>query len=138
MQKTFVKIVSRKVLTAAVVTSASPFESSANTSENNLEIVSSNIHSVVEFKGTNNNTYLFDVRVENPDAETFTLEVRNDSGVALFSKNFSDTNVVEEITLMNKELNAHYNFIIRTNNREPEHTFIVSITRRAASEVEAA
>jgi hypothetical protein len=140
MQKTYVKIISRKVLTAAVVTNPSAFESSAetNTSEYNMEIVSSNIHSNVEFKGTDNNTYIFEVSVENPDAQTFTLEVRNDSGVALFSQNYSDANLVEEITLINKELTAHYNFIIKTNNKEPEHTFIVSIATKAASEVEAA
>lgn len=139
MQKTFVKIISRKVLTAAVVTSPSAFESSAtNASENNLEIVSSNIHSSVEFKGTNDNKYLFEVSVENPDAEMFTLEVKNDNGVTFYSKSYSDTNLVEEIKLKNKEFTAHYNFIIRTSNKEPEHTFIVTITSKATSEVEAA
>ena len=139
MQKTYVKIISRKVLTAAVVTTPSAFESSAtNTSENNLEIVSSNIHSSVEFKGTDNNTHLFEVRIENPDAETFTLEVRNDNGVPLFSKNYSETNLTEEIKLKKEELTVHYNFIIRTSNKEPEHSFIVTLTSKAASEVEAA
>ena len=140
MQKTYVKIISRKILTAAVVTSPSAFESSVetNTSEHNMEIVSSNIHSVVEFKGTDNNTYLFEVKVENPDAEAFTLEVRNDNGVPLFSKNYSDTNLVEEIKLKKEELTVHYNFIIRTSNKEPEHSFIVTLTTKAASEVEAA
>lgn len=139
MQKTLVKIISRKVLTAAVVTSPAAFESSAtNNSENNLEFVSSNIHSSVEFKGTKENTFLFQVRVENPDAETFTLEVKNDNGVTFYSKNYFDTNLVEEIKLKNKEFTAHYNFIIRTSNKEPEHTFIVTITSKAVSEVEAA
>jgi hypothetical protein len=139
MQKTFVKIISRKILTAAIVTGSAAFDASGeNLSNNNMELVSSNIKSSVEFKGASEDAFLFDVKVENPDAEKFTLEIRDDNGKIVCSDNSSEINFVKEINLSNEELTAHYNFIVKTENNEPEHTFIVSITTKVAEEVEAA
>jgi|SRR5581483_5725680 len=136
MQKTFVKIISRKILTAAVVTGTSAFDSSAD-SNNNMEIVSSNIHSSVEFKGTADDKFLFDVIVGNPDAENFTLEIRNDNNVILFSEDYNETKLLKEIKLQGKEFTTNYNFIIKTSNKEPEQTFVVSIINKVVNEVAA-
>jgi hypothetical protein len=136
MKKTFVKIISRKTLTATILTGSSAFDSSAL--NNNMEIVSSNIHSNVDFKGASEDAFLFDVKIDNPDAEEFSLEIRDDNGKILFSKNYSETNLTKEIKLSNEELTAHYNFIIKTKNNEPEQTFVVSITTKISEEVEAA
>jgi hypothetical protein len=139
MQKTFVKIISRKILIAAIVTGSAAFDASAeNISNGNMEIVSSNIKSSVEFKGASEDAFLFDVKVENPDAEKFSVEVRDDNGKIVSSANSYEKNFVKEINLSNEELTAHYNFIVKTGNNEPEHTFIVSITTKVAQEVEAA
>ena|SRR5215831_15651080 len=138
MQKTFVKIISRKILTAEIFTGSPAFETSVNTSNNNIEIVSSNIQSNLEFKGTSDDALLFDIKVENPDGERFALEVRDDNGKIICSKNYSETSLLKEIKLSNEELTAHYNFIIKTGNTEPEQTFVVSITTKIANEVEAA
>src|SRR3954470_15312620 len=123
MQKTFVKIISRKVLTAAIVTGPAAFDASAENISNNMEIVSSNIHSNVEFKGVSEDAFLFDVKVENPDAEKFTLEIRDDNGKIVSSKDYSETNFVKEIKLSNEDITAHYNFVVKTENNEPEHIF---------------
>ena len=139
MQKTFVKIISRKILTAAVITGTSAVDASAEKiSNNNMEIVSSNIHSHVEFKGASEEAFLFDVKVENPDGEKFTLEIRDDNGKIISSKTYSEANFIKEIKLSNDELTAHYNFTIKTSNNEPEQTFVVSIITKSAEEVEAA
>ena len=138
MQKTFVKIISRKVLTAAIVTGASALEATAENISDKMEIVSYNIQSNVEFKGASDDAFLFEVKVENPDAEKFTLEIRDDNGKILSSKNYSETIFVKEIKLSNEEITAHYNFVVKTENNEPEHTFIVSITTKVAEKVEAA
>jgi hypothetical protein len=140
MQKTFVKIISRKILTAAFLTGAVVMDASAENKElnNNMEIVSTNIQSNVEFAGNTDNTFLFDVKVVNPDGDTFTLEVQDDNGEVLFSKNYTETNLVKKVKLLNEEITAHYNFIIRTNNKEPEQTFVVSITTKAVEDAEAA
>jgi hypothetical protein len=82
--------------------------------------------------------FLFDVKVENPDAETFTLEIQNDNGATLYSQNYCDTNLLKEIKLSNEEFAAHYNFIVRINSREPEQNFVVSITTKSADAVQAA
>jgi len=138
MQKTFVKIISRKILTAAIVTGSSAVDASAENISNKMEIVSSNIQSHVEFKGASDDAFLFDVKIENPDADKFTIEIRDDNGKIVLSKNYSEKNLVTEIKLSNKELTAHYNFIVRAENKEPEHTFVVSINTKVAQEVEAA
>ena len=138
MQKTFVKIISRKILTAAIVTGSSALEATAENISDKMEIVSSNIQSNVEFKGASDDAFLFEVKVENPDAEKFTLEIRDDNGKIISSKNYSETNFIKEIKLSNEEITAHYNFVVKTENNEPEHTFIVSITTKAAEKVEAA
>jgi hypothetical protein len=138
MQKTFVKIISRKILTAAIVTGSSAVDASAENISDKMEIVSSNIQSHVEFKGASDDAFLFDVKVENPDEDKFTIEIRDDNGKIVLSKDYSEKSLVTEIKLSNKELTAHYNFIVRTENKEPEHTFVVSITTKVAQEVEAA
>ena len=140
MQKTYVKIVSRKTFTAGILKNSSAPDSSAqiSTSNSNMEIVSSNIQSSVEFKGAIDKIFLFDVKVENPDAETFTLEIQNDNGATLYSQNYFDTNLLKEIKLSNEELAAHYNFTVRINSREPEQNFVVSITTESADAVQAA
>src|SRR6266487_4870954 len=140
MQKTFVKIISRKVLTAAFLTGAAVLDITAESKapDNNMKIVSSNIQSNVEFTGAFDNTFLFDVKVVNPDGDTFTLEIKNDNGEVLFSKNYTETELVKKIKLSNEELTAHYNFIIRPNNKEPEQSFIVSITTKVVDDAEAA
>jgi hypothetical protein len=138
MQKTFVKIISRKVLTAAIVTGSPATNASVENTSHNMEIVSSNIQSQVEFKGASEDAFLFDVKVDNPDNEKFILEIRDDNGRIVSSKDSSETNFVKEIKLSNDELTAHYNFIIKTQNNEPEQTFVVTITTKAAEEVEAA
>jgi len=140
MQKTFVKIISRKILTAAIPTGSHALDDSAKNkiSNNNLEIVSSNIQSLVEFKGASDDAFFFDVKVENPDGETFTLEIKDDNGKTMCSKNYSEKNLAKEIKLLNDEFTAQYNFIVKSENNEPEQTFVVSITTRLIEEVEAA
>jgi hypothetical protein len=139
MQKTFVKIISRKVLTAALLTGTAAMEAAPESKElnNNMTTVSTNIESGIEFTGANENTIFFDVKVENPDGNTFTLEIQDDEANILFSKNYSHTNLVEEVRLPNEKLIAHYYFTIN-HNKEAEQSFVVSITNKIADDAEAA
>ena len=139
MQKTFVKIISRKVLTAAFLTGTSVSDASAENKElDNLKIGTTNIESTIEFAGANENTIFFDVKVENPDGNEFTLEIQDDEANILFSKNYTHSSLVEKVKLPNEKLIAHYNFIIRSDSKEAEQSFIVSISNKIIKEAEAA
>src|SRR3954452_12096647 len=138
MQNTFVKIISRKVFTAAFLTGPSVSDASAENKEfDNLKIVTTNIESSIEFTGANENTIFFDVKVENPDGNEFALEIQDDEANILFSKNYTHSSLVEKVTLPNEKLIAHYNFIIRTDNKEAEQSFVVSISNKITNEAEA-
>lgn len=140
MRKTFVKIISRQVHTAAILTDAPAVEASAGSADSNshVEILSSNIQSKVRFKRREGKSFLFDVTIENPDSHACLLEVRNDSGRIVSSNHFTDQKVLHEVKLSNEELTAHYNFVIKAANRDADHTFIVSITTKATEAIQAA
>jgi hypothetical protein len=139
MQKTFVKIISRKVLTAAFLKDSSVRDASAENKElDNLKIGITNIESTIEFIAANENTIFFDVKVDNPDRNEFTLEIQDDEANILFSKNYTHSSIIEKVKLPNEKLIAHYNFIIRPDNKEAEQSFIVSISNKITNEAEAA
>jgi hypothetical protein len=140
MQKTFVKIISRKVLTAAFLTSTAATDASVENKElnSNFKIVTTNIESSIEFTGANENTIFFDIKVENPDGDKFALEIQDDEANVLFSKNYTHANLVEKVKLPNEKLIAHYNFMIRPHNKEAEQSFVVSINNKIIDEAEAA
>jgi len=139
MQKTFVKIISRKVLTVAFSTGTSVSDASAKNEElDNLKIATTNIESNIEFAGGNEHTVFFDVKVENPDGKEFTLEIRDDEANILFSKNYTHSSLVEKVKLPNEKLIAHYNFIIRSGSKEAEQSFVVSICNKITEKAEAA
>jgi hypothetical protein len=56
----------------------------------------------------------------------------------LFSKNYTHSSIIEKVKLPNEKLIAHYNFIIRPDNKEAEQSFIVSISNKITNEAEAA
>ena len=139
MQKTFVKIISRKVLTAAFLKDSSVRDASAENKElDNLKIGITNIESTIEFIAANENTIFFDVKVDNPDRNEFTIEIQDDEANTLFSKNYTHSSIIEKVKLPNEKLIAHYNFIIRPDNKEAEQSFIVSIRNKITHEAEAA
>ena len=140
MQKIFVKIISKKILTTAFLTGAVASVASAENGsvKNNIEAISPGIQSDVEFTGVSENTFLFDVKVVNPAGETITVKVQNDNGDVLFSEKYSDENIFEKIRLLNDAFLSYYNFIIKPENKNTEHSFVVSITTKAAEDAEAA
>jgi len=139
MQKTFVKIISRKVVTAGFASITVTDESDENKElNNNFKIGTTNIESSIEFVGANANTIFFHVKVENPDGNKFSLEIQDDEANVLFSKNYSQENLVEKVKLPNEKLIAHYNFIIRPDNKEAEQSFVVSINNKILDEAVAA
>jgi hypothetical protein len=132
MQKTFVKIISKKILTTSF-TSGTADPSPEKTGEK-MEIAAPVISSSLEFTAVSGDLYFFRTKIENPQNETILVEVRNDDGDIVFSKMYEGTFIDKKIRLLNEHLTALYKFTIKPLGQEAAETFVVSISTRMLEE----
>lgn len=132
MQKTYVKIISKKILTTAF-TRDRKATAPADTAEE-MEIVTPAIHASLEFSAASGDLFFFRAKIENPQNETILVEVRNDDGDIVFSKMYEGTSLDKKITLLNEHLTALYKFTIRALDQEIAETFVVSISTKMLGE----
>jgi len=88
--------------TAAVLFAGSPISSFANTVSEKNKTVSFGPESAVnvQYIGADEKMYEFKVEFENPTAQKFTLIVKNDDGVVIYSKEYNDVHFAKTIHLM--------------------------------------
>ena len=139
MKKTFVKTVSSKfipaLLIAAVLFAFVPAQSMAN-SKHNIEILSVNNTTSVQFAGSATNALLFDVKINNATGEKFTLVIKNGGGEVLFSKDYSDMAFNKKIKILKDETNStNFTFSIVSPNKDLQNTFEVNATTKVVDDV---
>ncbi len=132
MQKTSVKIISKKIFTTTF-TRDHKASDLADTAEK-MEIVTPAIHASLEFSAVSGDLFFFRAKIENPQNETILVEVRNDDGEIVFSKMYEGVALDKKITLLNEHLTALYKFTIRAMDQEIAETFVVSISSKMLGE----
>ena len=139
MKKTFVKTVSSKFIPALLIAAAlfafAPAQSMAN-SKHNIEILSVNNTTSVQFAGSATNALLFDVKINNATGEKFTLVIKNGEGEVLFSKDYSDMAFNKKIKILKDETNStNFTFSIVSPNKDLQNTFEVNATTKVVDDV---
>jgi uncharacterized membrane protein YkoI len=137
MNTTFIAKASKKVLAAVLISGAvlvaAPSFAKASS---HIEILSANTQASVQFAGTTaDNALLFDVKLDNPTAEKFTITISTKDGDVLFAKDFSDKSFVKKFKLLKSDDISSYNFKISSNNKNLEQTFTVDATAKVVDNV---
>ncbi|HWK04183.1 MAG TPA: hypothetical protein VNS58_11160 [Puia sp.] len=82
----------------------------------------------VQYVGTNDNSVVFRVQLENPTASKFWLIIKNDNGEVVYRKQFSDAHFVKSVYFQKEEADIHPTFVIRSSENEIVRQFAVNRT----------
>jgi len=93
MKRSFLKFTSRKFISILIIGASvlafTPAESRAGDNKTNtIEILSSENTTSVKLTGSIDNALFFDVKVNNPNADKFTLVIQAEDGEVLYSKEY--------------------------------------------------
>jgi len=137
MNKTSIATASKKVLAAVLVfaTVLVVVPSFAKASRH-IEILSTTTQASVKYAGTTtDNALLFDVMLDNPSAEKFTITITTKDGDVLFTKDFSDKSFAKKFKLVKSDDISSYNFKITSGNKNLEQSFIVDASVKTVDNV---
>jgi len=138
MKQSFLKFAGKKFITAAFISASiffTSFNVSAATGNHLLEILSNDKPSI-QFAGSTSDALLFKVHVNNDKADNFTLTIKNEDGVVLFSKSFNDVNFEKQFRILKgDDNNNRYYFTITSSNKDLQETYVVSSSVRTVNDV---
>lgn len=140
MKRSFVKFTSRKfmsvVLIAAAAVVLTPATSKANDNKKAaIEILSTENTTSVQFAGSTESALLFDVKVNNPKSDKFTLVIQSADGEVLYSQAYNDANFSKKVKLLKGGDNTSYRFTIKSANKALENSFVVDASIRTVDDV---
>lgn len=137
MKRTFVKIASKKVLAALLLSGAVLLATpnSGKATPTNIEIISSNNQASIQFAGSLDNALVFDVKVANTNGDKFTITVSDNDGNVLYTQGFSEKNFDKKFKLLKSDEISRYNFKITSNNKDLEQVFSVNASTKVVDDV---
>jgi uncharacterized membrane protein YkoI len=129
--------IAKKVLTAVLVSGAVLVAApSFGKAYSHVEILKSSNQATVQFAGTTeDNAMLFDVKVDNPNGDKFTVTVSSKDGDILFVKDFNDKSFAKKFKLLKSNDISSYNFKITSSNKSLEQNFAVDATTKVIDSV---
>jgi hypothetical protein len=126
------KVLAAALVSAAVLVAAPSFAKVTR----HIEILSASSQATVKYAGTSSdNALLFDVTLDNPAAEKFTVTITTKDGDVLFTKDFSDKTFSKKFKLVKSDDISSYNFKITSANKSLEQTFVVDATVKTIDSV---
>ncbi|WP_153795996.1 hypothetical protein [Foetidibacter luteolus] len=102
---------------------------------NNIEILSEKNAANIQFVGSADNALFFNLKVENPNSDKFTVIVKAEDGTVLYSGDFNDKEFNKKFKLLKAEDNIRYNFTIKSSNKSLEQSYEVNTTVKAVDDV---
>lgn len=122
------------VVVAMLLLVASPFSGKAN--NNNKEEAARFENQVsVQYAGASENAVMFRVAFANPEAQKFTLTIKNEAGDVLYRGHFNNANFSKTVHLLNEENEMSPVFIISNGDQKIERSFTVNRTTGTTEEV---
>jgi len=126
------KVLAATLVSAAVLVAAPSF----GKAKANIEILSASAQATVQYAGTTaDNALLFNVSLDNPGADKFTITITTKDGDVLFAKDFSEKSFSKKFKLLKSDDISSYNFKITSANKNLEQTFAVSATEKTVDNV---
>lgn len=140
MTQSFLKFAGKKFITAAFISASILFTSfNVNAATRNHSIIEilSNDKPSIQFAGSTSDALLFKIHVNNDKADNFTLTIKNDDGIVLFSKSFNDVNFDKQIKILkdDEDTNSRYYFTVSSSNKDLEETYVASSTVHTVNDV---
>jgi len=137
MKRTFLKVVSKKVLAVVLLSGAvlcmAPVTGKAT--PRTIEIISSANQATVQFAGSVDNALYFNVKVANTNSDKFTVTVTDNDGDVLYTQTFSDKSFDKKFKLLKSDDISRYNFKITSNNKDLEQSFSVNASTKVVDDV---
>jgi hypothetical protein len=135
IRSTFAKLTAVS-FAAAVILIASPVTTKANNNKEKEVTAVAAKQVSVQYTGAEEGSVLFRVKFDNPNAQKFTLIVKNHLGDILYSGQFNDaafSKTVRFVTDSDEEMTPV--FIIRVGNQQIEQSFSINKSTEATEEV---
>lgn len=132
MKRTFVKIAGKKLIAAAFIAAVM---ASTSVKANNIEILAEKTQANIQFVGSADNALVFNLKLENPNADKFTVVVKAEDGTVLYTGDFTDKSFDKKFKLLKSEDNIRYNFAIKSSNKSLEQSFAVNTTVKSVDDV---
>lgn len=121
--------IAKKVLAAVLVSGAVLVAApSFGKSSSHIEKLTTSTQATLQFAGNTEEAMFFDVKVDNPTADKFTVTVTTKDGDVLFIKDFSDKTFAKKFKLLKSDDISGYNFKITSSNKSLEQNFVVNAT----------
>lgn len=131
LRNTIAKSVTAGIV-AVLLLVASPFTGKAN---NNKEEARFESQVSVQYAGASDNAVMFRVQFANPEAQKFTLTIKNEAGDVLYRGHFNNANFSKTVHLLNEENEMSPVFIISSGDQKIERSFTVNRTTGTTEEV---
>lgn len=96
-----------------------------NTKEEAVAVLEKQVS--VSYAGNEDNSVVFRVAFENPNAQKFTLIIKNEAGDVLYNGQFNDAHFSKAVHLLKDQAEMNPVFIIRSGNQKVEQAFKVSV-----------
>lgn len=140
MKRSFLKFANRNFMAVALIAASAavltPATSKANDNKKAaIEIKSTENTTSVQFAGSTESALLFDVKVNNPKSDKFTLVIQSADGEVLYSQVYNDANFSKKVKLLKGGDNTSYKFTIRSANKSLENSFVVDATIKTVDDV---
>ena len=132
MKRTFVKIASKKFVTATAIAALLSI-----TALNNVKAGETTVaNAPVVYSETVNNNVLFNIKYANPTGSDFSMVVKNESGEVIYAKHYSDKNFSKRV-LINElpEEGGNVTFIIKSNDGDLKQSFNISTSTKTVEDV---
>jgi hypothetical protein len=126
------KVLATVLVSGAILVAAPSF----GKAHSHIEILKTSTQATVQFAGTTqDNAMLFDVKVDNPNGDTFTITVTTKDGDVLFVKDFNTKSFAKTFKLLKSEEVSSYNFKVTSSNKSLEQNFAVDATTKTIDNV---
>ena len=132
MKRTIVNIAGKKLIAASFIAAVL---ATTSVKANCIEIISEKNAAQIQFVGSADNALFFNLKVNNPNADKFTVLVKTDDGTVLYSGEFSDKDFDKKFKLVKGDDNIRYNFSIKSSNKSLEQTFQVNTITKSVDDV---
>jgi hypothetical protein len=93
------------------------------------------VKAAVNYMGTDNNSYVFNVVYNNENSEKFTVRIADDGGNILFIQTYTDKKFNKRFRLLKQDIEGKLNFTIKNLKDNSTQDFQVTTTERVVEEV---
>ena len=128
MKRNYLRQINKKkfasVFIAMALFMALPNQSKA--SELKTSNQTDNTQTTVQLVGKNDSSLMFNINLDNPHGDKFTIVIVNEEGEILFIKGYNDKSFSQQITLLNNGTDKRYIFNIWSSNKGLANTFVIN------------